>query len=496
MTREPLNNPIISMSRPSDGPMSVSPASLDDRPHEECGVVGVSGVPKAAEAAYLALYALQHRGQESAGILAIEGDRGRVRKGQGLVSDVFDAQTLAALPGDTALGHVRYSTAGGSVLQNAQPIVVRYQHGDLAISHNGNLTNQLEIRQRLVAEGALFQSSSDSELVVHLIARSRQSSVDRQIDDALTQLEGAFSLVISVGDTLYAVRDARGFRPLVLGRLGEGHIVTSETCALDILGAEYIRDLEPGEILKIQRGQISNLRPLPKAPHHSPCIFELVYFARPDSRIWGVSVDRARRAFGRQLAREHQVDADCVIAVPDSANSAALGYSEESGIPYELGLLRNHYVGRTFIKPSQSDRDFGARVKYNPVREVLHRRRVIVVDDSLVRGTTSKSLVRFIRGAGATEVHFRIASPPVRHPCFYGIDMPSQEELIGSQMSVPEIEDKLGVDSLGYLSLDGMNQAVRQLAPFCNACFSGEYPAPLVDVEQGLQPAGVPPGCE
>ncbi|MCA9739140.1 MAG: amidophosphoribosyltransferase [Gemmatimonadetes bacterium] len=468
---------------------------MDDRPHEECGVVGVSGVQGAAELAYLALYALQHRGQESAGIVAIDGEESRVLKGQGLVSDVFTADGLARMPGDTAVGHVRYSTAGGSVLQNAQPIVVRYAEGDLSIAHNGNLTNQLELRQRLVAEGALFQSSSDSEIIVHLIARSRHHSVEGQIDDALTQVEGAFSLVISVGDTLYAVRDARGFRPMVLGRIGSGHVVVSETCALDIMGAEYVRDVEPGEVLRIRGSQVTRLRSLPAVDRPAPCVFELVYFARPDSRIWGMSVDRARRAFGRQLAREHPVEADCVIAVPDSANSAALGYAEESGIPYELGLLRNHYVGRTFIRPSQADRDFGARIKYNAVREVLHGRRVIVVDDSLVRGTTSKSLVRFIRNAGAREVHFRIASPPVRHPCFYGIDMPSQDELIGSRLEVHEIERTLGVDSLGYLSLDGMTQAARQAAPFCDACFSGNYPAPLVDVQQGLQPAGLPPGC-
>ncbi|MEZ4414884.1 MAG: amidophosphoribosyltransferase [Gemmatimonadota bacterium] len=473
----------------------VAAAHLDDRPHEECGVVGVSGISGAAELAYLALYALQHRGQESAGIVALDGGEARLQKGQGLVSDVFTADSLARLPGSVSVGHVRYSTAGGSVLQNAQPIVVRYAEGHLAIAHNGNLTNQLELRQRLVSEGALFQSSSDSEIIVHLIARSRHHSVEGQIDDALTQLEGAFSLVISVGETLYAVRDPRGFRPMVLGKKGDGHIVASETCALDIIGAEYIRDIEPGEVLKIQGSRLTRLRSLPAAARPSPCIFELVYFARPDSRIWGMSVDRARRAFGRQLAREHPVDADCVIAVPDSANSAALGYAEESRIPYELGLLRNHYVGRTFIRPSQADRDFGARIKYNPVREVLHGRRVIVVDDSLVRGTTSKSLVRFIRAAGAREVHFRIASPPVRHPCFYGIDMPSQDELIGSRLEVADIARTLGVDSLGYLSLNGMNNAVRQAGPFCNACFSGEYPAPLVDVEQGLQAAGLPPGC-
>lgn len=476
-------------------PTDISSASLEEKAHDECGVVGISGVPGASELAYLGLYALQHRGQESAGIVAYDDGVTRLHKGAGLVSDVFSAERLLGLPGETAVGHVRYSTAGGSVARNAQPIVVRYHEGDLAIAHNGNLTNQADLRRTLVAEGALFQSSSDSEVIVHLIARSRHHTVEAQIDDALTHLEGAFSVVIQVDDTLYAARDPRGFRPLVLGRKDGGHVVVSETCALDIMGAEYVRDIEPGEVLRIRGGQVDRLRSLPPAPQQAPCIFELVYFARPDSRLWGVSVDRARRAFGRQLAREHPIEADAVIAVPDSANSSALGYAEESGIPYELGLLRNHYVGRTFIRPSQADRDFGARVKYNPVREVLHGRRIVVVDDSLVRGTTSRSLVRFIRAAGAREVHFRIGSPPVKNPCFYGIDMPSKEELIGSRLDVDEIAKELGVDSLGYLSLEGMTDAVRHVGPFCDACFSGNYPAPLVDVERGLQAAGVPPGC-
>jgi amidophosphoribosyltransferase len=319
--------------------------------------------------------------------------------------------------------------------------------------------------------------------------------VDAQVDDALTHLEGAYSIVLSVGDTIYAVRDPRGFRPLLLGRLGDTCIVTSETCALDILGAEYVRDLDPGEVVRIRGGNVKRLRSLPPADQPSPCIFELVYFARPDSRIWGQSVDRARRAFGRRMAKEHPVEADAVISVPDSANSAALGFSEASGIPFELGLLRNHYVGRTFIQPYQKDRDFGARMKYNPVREVLAGKRVVVVDDSLVRGTTSKSLVRMLRAAGASEVHFRIASPPVRNPCFYGIDMPTKGELIGARMEISEIEKTLSVDSLGYLSLEGMVDAVSEGAPYCTACFSGDYPAPLVDVERGLASPEGPESC-
>ena len=461
-----------------------------------CGVVGVSGVDKAAEKAFLALYALQHRGQEAAGIVAF-GDDGvsRVHRGGGLVSDVFGGATLSRLSGRTAVGHVRYSTAGGSDQENIQPITARYARGDMALAHNGNLTNHLDLRSRLVDEGAIFRTSSDTEILIHLVAKSRHDTVDAQVDDALTHLEGAYSMVLSVGDVLYAVRDPRGFRPLVLGRLGDGHVVASETCALDILGAEYVRDMQPGEVLKIRGGKVQRLRSLPPSDRPAPCIFELVYFARPDSHIWDQSVDRARRAFGRRLAEEHPVEADAVMAVPDSANSAALGFSEASGIPFELGLLRNHYVGRTFIQPTQKDRDFGARMKYNPVREVLAGKRVVVVDDSLVRGTTSRSLVRMFRAAGATEVHFRIASPPVRLPCFYGIDMPTKGELIGSRLSVAEIATKLAVDSLGYLSLEGMVSAVGEGAPYCTACFSGDYPAPRVDVENGMASADGPVTC-
>jgi len=458
-------------------------------------VVGISGIEGAAELAYLALYALQHRGQESAGIVAVDEDTARVSKGLGLVSEVFDAEKLEGLKGTTAVGHVRYSTAGGNNLENVQPIVARYARGNLALAHNGNLCNQLDLRNRLVDEGAIFRTSSDSEILIHLIAKSRHDTVDAQVDDAFTHLEGAYSIVLSVGETIYAARDPRGFRPLILGRKGKGYMVVSETCALDIVGAEYVRDIEPGEVIKIHQGKLTQLRPLPAAPHISPCIFELVYFARPDSHIWGMSVDRARRAFGRQMARENPVEADAVISVPDSANSAALGFSEESGIPFELGLLRNHYVGRTFIQPSQKDRDFGARMKYNPVREVLDGKRVVVVDDSLVRGTTSRSLVRMLRQAGASEVHFRIASPPVRHPCFYGIDMPTKGELIGSRLDVAGIAKDLAVDSLGYLSLEGMVGAVAEAGPYCTACFSGEYPAPLIDVERGLSSPDGPPKC-
>jgi amidophosphoribosyltransferase len=458
-----------------------------------CGIAGVSGISDAAKLVYLSLYSLQHRGQEAAGIVAIDAKgngQSQLHRGTGLVADAFSEQTLTRLRGDTAVGHIRYSTAGGAGLINAQPLLVKYAQGDLTLAHNGNLTNAHELRSRLVNEGSLFQTTIDSEVIVHLIARSRRDGVDAQVDDALSQLEGAFSVLISVGETLYAARDRHGFRPLVLGHRDGGYVIASETCALDIIGARYIRDIEPGEVLKIHRGEMTRLRPLGSFVPPAPCIFELVYFARPDSHLWGYSVDRSRRALGRQLALEQPAEADCVISVPDSANSAALGFAEQSGIPFELGLIRNHYVGRTFIEPSEAGRHFKVRLKYSPVREVLAGKRVVVVDDSLVRGTTSQGIVNLLREAGATEVHFRLASPPVRHPCYYGIDMPTREELIASEHTTEQIRAKLGVDSLGYLSLDGMLACVDENATFCSACFSGDYPAPLVDLERGYALAG------
>ena len=456
-----------------------------------CGIVGVSGVDRAARTAFLGLYALQHRGQESAGIAAVdESGQARLTKREGLVAEGFDDATLDALPGRIALGHTRYSTAGGAGLVNAQPIVVNYREGNLALVHNGNITNAVTLRQELVEEGALFQGTIDSEVIVHLISRSRSPTVEEQISEALSRLKGAFSVIITVGDTTYAARDPWGYRPLILGRLpAGGWVVASESCVLDLVGAKYERDIEPGEMLRIRGSELRALRNVARDHPPAPCIFELVYFARPDSRIFGHSVDRARRAFGRQLAREHPADGDVVISVPDSSNSAALGFAEQSGIPYELGLIRNHYVGRTFIHPTQSGRDFRVRIKYNAVREVLQGKRVVVVDDSLVRGTTSMGLVRLIREAGAAEVHFRISSPPVRYPCFYGIDMPTREELIGSRLTVDEIRRHLDVDSLGYLSREGMMDAVAPGKPFCHACFSGEYGAPLVDIEEGYSVA-------
>jgi amidophosphoribosyltransferase len=456
-----------------------------------CGIVGVSGADQAARLVFMGLYALQHRGQESVGISAVDDtDRARLSKRNGLVAEAFSDPDLEELPGRVALGHTRYSTAGGAGLVNAQPIVVSYRAGDLGLVHNGNITNALVLRTELVEEGALFQGTIDSEVIVHLISRSRCPTPDEQISEALSRLTGAFSVIITVGQTLYAARDPWGYRPLILGRLpGGGWMVASESCALDLVGATLERDVEPGEMIRIRDRELTSLRNV--TPNHriAPCIFELVYFARPDSTIWGQNVDRARRAFGRQLAREQPADGDIVFSVPDSSNSAALGFSEESGIPYELGLIRNHYVGRTFIHPTQEGRDFRVRIKYNAVRGIVEGQRVVVVDDSLVRGTTSMGLVRLIREAGAKEVHFRISSPPVRYPCFYGIDMPTREELIGSRKSIEEIRRHLDVESLGYLSLEGMLSAVEPGGPYCHACFSGDYTAPLVDIDRGYRVA-------
>jgi amidophosphoribosyltransferase len=456
-----------------------------------CGIVAVSGSPDAARLVFLGLYALQHRGQEAAGIASYdrEGVSHRIRRA-GLVSDAVRERDLEELPGDVAVGHIRYSTAGGAGLKNAQPIREHYRGGSIALVHNGNLTNAGVLREQLLGEGALFQSSIDTEVIVHLIARSRAPSPEAQIADALGQLEGAYCLLLSVDDVLYAARDPYGYRPLVVGTLPDGGLVlASETCALDIVHARLVRDVAPGELLRIRGGEIESVVRLPKTvPEPQPCVFELVYFARPDSRLWGHTVDRARRAFGHALASERPAPgADIVISVPDSANSAAVGYAEASGIPFELGLIRNHYVGRTFITPGQAGRDFKVRLKFSPVREVLEGKSVVVVDDSLVRGTTSRALVNMLREAGASEIHLRLASPPVRWPCFYGIDMPTREELIASEMSVDEIQTYLGVDSLGYLSAAAMVACVAEAGEtYCTACFTGDYRAPLVDAERGL----------
>ncbi len=445
-----------------------------------CGIIGVSALPDAARVAYLGLYALQHRGQESAGIVAIDAaGRARIHREMGLVADAFNESTLHELVGDVAVAHTRYSTAGSTVLANAQPYLVNYHAGPLAVAHNGNLVNAQELRERLVREGAIFSSSSDTEVLVHLIARSAAPTVEGQLRDALEQADGAYSLVISVGRTIYAVVDSRGFRPLLIGRLGDGVVVASESCALDLMGATDLRELQPGEFVRIADGRITDLPPL--SPRRmSRCIFELVYFSRPDSTVFGQSVDRVRRELGRQLARHHPAaGADVVFSVPDSANVMALGYSEVSGVKLEHGLIRNHYVGRTFISPSQAMRVAKVRIKFNPVREVIEGRSVVVVDDSLVRGTTSRGLVEMIRGAGAREVHLRLGSPPITGPCQYGIDTPTRDELIAASHSVEQIREHLGVDSLAYLTLDEMVDAAGAGAPWCHACFSGDYPTPV-----------------
>jgi amidophosphoribosyltransferase len=398
----------------------------------------------------------------------------------GLVSETFDDAELAKLPGDVAVGHTRYSTTGSTVLANAQPCLVNYRAGSLSVAHNGNLTNAAEIKQALVERGSIFASSSDTEVLVHLIARSEAPDAEMQIRSALERVEGAYSLVIGVGRTLYAVVDPRGFRPLVLGRIGQGIVAASETCALDLVGATFIRELQPGEFVRITDGVVEDLQPLRSRPV-SRCVFELIYFARPDSTIFGQSVDRVRREAGRRLALEHPAPgADVVFSVPDSSNAMALGFSEASGIKLEHGLIRNHYVGRTFIHPTQALRVAKVKIKFNPVRGVIEGKKVVVVDDSLVRGTTSRGLVQMIRAVGAEEVHLRLASPPITGPCHYGIDTPTREELIASTHSMDEIRDYLGVDSLGYLSLDGMVAAAGG-GPFCHACFSGDYPTAVPD---------------
>src|SRR3989440_9026773 len=448
-----------------------------------CGIIGVTGIADASRVAYRAFYSLQPRGQEWCGIVAVDGEgAARSHRGMGLVSDVFDEQVLSGLPGDVAIGHARYSTAGTSVLANAQPMLARYREGPLALAHNGNLTNAVQLRSDLVTKGSIFQSSSDSEVLVHLTARSEAREPEDQLLDALERVEGAYSLVITVGRTLYAIVDPRGFRPLWLGRVGAGHVVASETCAFDLIGAKAVRELQPGDFVRIRDGKVERLTSLPSKPVHR-CIFELVYFSRPDSTIFGRSVDRVRRALGRELAREHPTPgADCVFSVPDSSNAMALGFAEQAGLKLELALIRNHYVGRTFINPSQAGRNSKVKIKFNPVREVLEGKKVVVVDDSLVRGTTSKELVQMIRQAGAREVHFRVASAPITGPCYYGIDTPTKSELIASSHSLAEIRQHLGVDTLGYLSLDGMLRAAGgNPSEFCHACFSGNYPTEIPD---------------
>ena len=447
-----------------------------DKFHDECGVFGIFGHPEAANLTYLGLYALQHRGQESAGIATADAEKVRVSRAMGHVAEAFDERALEGLPGHIAIGHTRYSTAGESRLQNAQPILIDCAHGQIAIAHNGNLVNARELRDRLVRDGSIFQTSSDTEVVLHLYARSREHSVEDALVESIAQISGAFSFALLTKDRLIAARDPHGFRPLALGRLGDAYIVCSETCAFDLIGATYLREVEPGELIVISDGGLRSLHPFPPAPL-AHCIFEHVYFARPDSYVFGKSVNEVRTELGRQLARESAVAADVVCPIPDSGVCGATGFGEAAGIPMEMGLIRNHYVGRTFIQPQQAIRHFSVKIKLNPVRSVLEGRRVVLIDDSIVRGTTSRKIVKMVRAAGAKEVHMRIACPPTISPCFYGVDTPSKSELIAATHSVEEIRQFIEADTLAYLSLDGLLASVApQNGSYCTSCYTGHYP--------------------
>ncbi|MFH1008789.1 MAG: amidophosphoribosyltransferase [Candidatus Latescibacterota bacterium] len=448
----------------------------DDKPREACGVFGIYGNEEAARLAYLGLYALQHRGDESAGIVTGDGKQLRTHKGQGTVSGVFTEEILSRLDGHLAIGHNRYSTTGASVATNVQPFVANGKGGPLAIAHNGNMTNTNVLREYLKRKGALFQTTMDSELILHLAARSQAETTEERIIEALGQVEGAWCLTFATKDQLIAARDPYGFRPLCLGRLDDAWIIASESCALDIVGAEYVRDVEPGEVIVIDHDGMRTRKAF-SASRRAFCIFEYIYFSRPDSRIFGDYVDRTRRKLGKALAEEHPADADIVIAVPDAANTAALGYSQRSEAKFEIGLIRNHYVGRTFIQPSQGVRDLKVKLKFNPVGGVLKDRSVVVVEDSIVRGTTLRQLSRMIREAGAREVHVRISSPPIRFPCFYGMDFQTMGEIIAAEQSVEAIRKHIGVDSLAYLSTEGMLACMPNCAKnYCTACFDGKYP--------------------
>jgi amidophosphoribosyltransferase len=449
----------------------------DDHFHDQCGLVGVFGHPEAAHLAYMGLYALQHRGQESAGIAAAEGKQIRLEKGMGLVNDVFTAGRLDALTGDRAIGHVRYSTSGDTVATNAQPYLIECHRGPIAVGHNGNLVNAAILRQELEAAGSIFQSTSDTEVILHLYARSHRERLEDAIASSLYKVMGAFSLLFLTPEALVAARDPWGFRPLVLGRLNGATVIASETCALDLIDAEYVREVEPGELVVIDGSGLRSFHPFPPEPT-AHCVFEHVYFARPDSLVFGRTVLESRLQLGRQLAREAPADADVVCPVPDSGMGAALGFAQESRLPFEWGLIRNHYVGRTFIQPRQAERSVGVKIKLNPVRQVIEGRRVVLIDDSIVRGTTSRKIVRMVREAGAREVHLRISSPPTTGPCYYGIDTPLKSELIAASHGIDEIRRFVEADSLGYLSQAGLLEAAGD-APgrrHCTACFSGRYP--------------------
>jgi len=459
-----------------------------DKFRDECGVFGIFGHPDAAHMTYLGLYALQHRGQESAGIAVATDGRLKLSRAMGYVSDVFSESVLQGLEGQSAIGHVRYSTFGDSRVVNAQPILIECAHGQIALCHNGNLVNATELKDELVAKGSIFQTNSDTEVVLHLYARSTARTAEDAIVESVSRVHGAFSLAMLTPNSLIAVRDPHGFRPLALGRLGDAYVVCSETCAMDLIGATYERDVEPGEVLVIDRDGVRSYTPFaPKAPAH--CVFEHVYFARPDSYVFGKSVNEVRTNLGRLLAKESGVEADVVVPIPDSGVCAAAGFAEASGVPLRMGLIRNHYVGRTFIHPQQSIRGFKVKVKLNTVRNIVDGQRVILVDDSIVRGTTSQKIVAMIKAAGAREVHMRISCPPTVSPCYYGIDTPHRDELIAATQSVKEIQEFMGADSLQYLSLDGLREAVGSgNSDYCTACYTREYPvAPPTDNEAYMQ---------
>lgn len=443
---------------------------------EYCGVVGIYGHKNAAQLAYLALYALQHRGEESCGIVSFDKNKVYQHKGMGLVGNVFKEENLKKLKGSTAIGHVRYSTTGSSTVKNVQPLLVNHKRGYIAVAHNGNLTNSVELRNELEDSGSILQTTMDSELILHFLVRDKQNNYREKMVSSIEKLEGAYSFVFMINDSIYAMRDPHGFRPLCIGKAGNAYVVASETCALDMIQASYLRDVEPGEVIIIDKNGLTSLKS-PNVKKHAFCIFENIYFSRPDSNVFTKSVYLTRKNLGKMLAKEHPVEADIVMPIPDSGTYAALGYAEESKIPIEMAFVRNHYIGRTFIQPSQLIRDFKVKIKLNPIRDLLHGKRIIIVEDSIVRGTTSKGRVRALREAGAKEIHMRVSCPPLISPCFYGIDFPTKKELIASNHSLEEIRDFIGVDSLRYLSLDGMLGAMMlPKEEFCTACFTGNYP--------------------
>lgn len=454
-----------------------------DKLKEECGVFGIFNHEDAARLTYLGIYALQHRGQESAGMVSADSERLYACRGMGYVSEIFREEQLAALPGNACIGHVRYSTAGSVSIREAQPFLVDGYRGQIALCHNGNLPYANEVRRQLELDGAIFSSTSDTEVVLHKIARSKAPDLIGAIMETFSDLEGAYSMLFLTKDRLIAARDPRGFRPLALGKLDDAYILASETCAFDLINATYMRDVEPGEILVISRDGIdSYFLPQEEKPAH--CIFEHVYFSRPDSIVFGTSVNKARHKMGKQLAVEHPADADIVVPVPDSGVAAAIGYASKSGLKFRFGLMRNHYVGRTFIEPKQSIRNFGVKIKLNPVHDLIRGKRVVLIDDSIVRGTTSKKIVQMVRQAGAKEVHIRISCPPTIAPCFYGVDTPTRDELIAANMTVAEIADYVGADSLGYLSLEGLLKACGDEAGerYCTACYTNNYPIPVTSI--------------